>query len=75
MGGNAVLAFHSPVFATLFTTSMIESTLNCVTIDNITHNIFYQIMSFIYIGNVTLCPSNVDELKNLLIAAHQYQIS
>lgn len=69
---KVVLAARSPVFKKMFITNMTEAQTNHVVITDISHDIFEEMLFFIYTGKTSEKFSMF--AIELLAAAHKYQI-
>nr|CAB3266537.1 speckle-type POZ protein B [Phallusia mammillata] len=68
---KAVVAARSPVFRAMFEHEMEESKLNRVEIPDISHEVFKEMLSFLYTGT----SPNLDEMAaDLLAAADKYAL-
>ena len=71
-GHKNLLVSRSPVFAAMFQNGMIESTSKVVTIGNIEHEIFREMLRYLYAAKV----NNIDKFAvQLLRAADMYVIN
>ena len=66
-----ILASRSDFFKAMFTSNMKENQEGYVTLESIENNILDKIINFLYTGNITLIPSEVEEL---LDASHMLGI-
>jgi speckle-type POZ protein len=74
IGGHvSILAARSPVFAAMFKHDMQESKTGQVVIKDITRDIFYQVIHYVYSGR-TSTPMTEATAKPLLVAADKYNL-
>ncbi|KAJ8675454.1 hypothetical protein QAD02_011240 [Eretmocerus hayati] len=66
-----VLSTRSPVFRAMFGSNMLESVLNRVNIDDVSHDVMNKLLSYLYTDQV---PFIFQSLKGLYAVAEKYQL-
>ncbi|CAG5133354.1 unnamed protein product [Candidula unifasciata] len=66
-----VLAASSPYFLVMFSTSLVESQLDCITLQDMEARTLELVLDYIYTGQVNLTE---DTVQNLLSAANLFQL-
>ena len=66
-----ILQLRSPVFKTMLSSTMKESTLNEIIISDFDHDVVKEFIRFLYLDK---CDTRALEAKSLLAIAHKYEV-
>ena len=69
---KAILASRSPVFAKMFSSDMLESATNTLTLPDIEPDVLKELLTYIYTGD---CPNIKEHALSLLGQAEKYELS
>ena len=69
---KAILASRSPVFAKMFSSDMLESATNTLTLPDIEPDVLKELLTYIYTGE---CPNIKEHALSLLGQAEKYELS
>ena len=69
---KAILASRSPVFAKMFSSDMLESATNSLTLPDIEPDVLKELLTYIYTGE---CPNIKEHALSLLGQAEKYELS
>ena len=69
---KAILASRSPVFAKMFSSDMLESATNSLTLPDIEPDVLKELLTYIYTGE---CPNIKEHALTLLGQAEKYELS
>ncbi|XP_057326784.1 speckle-type POZ protein-like [Microplitis mediator] len=69
-----ILAFHSPVFKTMFNTDMRETTENRICLEGFDVDTIKEVLRFMYSGNIAV-ENDIELLLKILSCTNMYQIT